>query len=506
MASYSNVTVSADAAIDALRDEDGVVRREYVDRVDAAVEAGDGALLRELVGDLHEADAGDLIEALDPDMRTRLIELMGGDFDFTALTEVDDAIREEILDSLSAGTVAAGVRELDSDDAVYLLEDLPKADQIAILQELPSPERIALERSLYYPDESAGRRMQTEFIAVPPFWTVGQTIDHMRETPDLPERFFEIYVIDPAYRLVGAVALDKLLRTKRPVAISELVDEDQRRVRATEDQEEVARQFERYNLVAALVVDDAGRLVGVITVDDVLDVMNEEADEDLKALGGVQAEEELSDTVWEIAKSRFPWLLANMVTAFMAASVIRMFEDSIAQMVALAVLMPIVASMGGNAGMQTMTVAVRALATRDLDEIVAIEAASFNNPWTRDMYERELQNPDVSFLYVLRVPGQGIVAFCSFWLVLDEVHINNLAVRGDFRGRGLGTALLGHVLQAGASRGAGRATLEVRRSNAPARRLYESLGFEIAATRPNYYVSPAEDALILWRDVTLPLL
>ena len=145
----------------------------------------------------------------------------------------------------------------------------------------------------------------------------------------------------------------------------------------------------------------------------------------------------------------------------------------------------------------------RTLSTGDLDDIVAIEEASFNNPWTRDMYERELQNPDVSFLYVLRMPGQGIVAFCSFWLVLDELHINNLAVRGDVRARGLGTALLEHVLQAGASRGAGRATLEVRRSNAAARRLYESLGFEVAATRPNYYVSPAEDALILWRDVTL---
>jgi ribosomal-protein-alanine N-acetyltransferase len=145
----------------------------------------------------------------------------------------------------------------------------------------------------------------------------------------------------------------------------------------------------------------------------------------------------------------------------------------------------------------------RTLSSSDLDEIVAIEQASFNNPWTREMYERELQNPDVSFLYVLRMPGQGIVAFCSFWLVLDEVHINNLAVRGDFRARGLGTALLEHVLQAGANRGAGRATLEVRRSNTAARKLYESLGFAVAATRPNYYVSPPEDALILWRDVTL---
>jgi magnesium transporter len=349
-----------------LRDEDGAVRQDYVEQVVAAIEAQDAPALRALVGDLHEADAGDLIEALDPELRPRLVALMGADFDFTVLTEVDDAVREEILEGLPAGAVAAGVRELDSDDAVYLLEDLPREDQEKILSELPSPERVALERSLYYPEDSAGRRMQTDIIAVPPFWTVGQTIDHMRETPDLPDRFFEIYVVDPAHRLLGTVALDRLLRTKRPVAISELVDEDHRSVRATEDQEEVARQFERYNLIAAPVIDGSGRLVGVITVDDIVDVIEEEAEEDMRALGGVPAEEELSDSVWETAKRRFPWLFANMITAFVAASVIRLFETAIAQMVALAVLMPIVASMGGNAGTQTMTVAVRALAMREL--------------------------------------------------------------------------------------------------------------------------------------------
>jgi magnesium transporter len=349
-----------------LRDEDDAVRTEYVERVVAAIEAHDAATLRALVGDLHEADAGDLIEALDPELRPRLVALMGADFDFTVLTEVDEAVREEILEGLSAGTVAAGVRELDSDDAVYLLEHLPQEDQEKILNELPSPERVALERSLYYAEDSAGRRMQTDIIAVPPFWTVGQTIDHMRETPDLPDRFFEIYVVDPAHRLLGTVALDRLLRTKRPVPISELVDEDHRSVRATDDQEEVARQFERYNLIAAPVIDDSGRLVGVITVDDIVDVIAEEAEEDMRALGGVPVEEELSDSVWETAKRRFPWLFANMITAFVAASVIRLFESSVAQMVALAVLMPIVASMGGNAGTQTMTVAVRALAMREL--------------------------------------------------------------------------------------------------------------------------------------------
>src|SRR5262249_11986253 len=261
------------APVPPLRDEDGTLRPDFIDRVGAAIEAGDKAALTALVGDLHQADAGEVLEALDHELRPRLIELMGGDFDFTALTEVDDTVREEILEELPAETVAEGVREMDSDDAVYILEDLPKEDQAEILEQLPGPERTALERSLYYPEGSAGRRMQTEFIAVPPFWTVGQASDHMRETPDLPERFYELYGVDPATRLLGAVAPHRLLRTERPVPISELVDEDRRRVGATEDQEEVAQQFERYNLIGAPVVDEGPRLVGVITVDDIVDVI-----------------------------------------------------------------------------------------------------------------------------------------------------------------------------------------------------------------------------------------
>ncbi len=207
--------------------------------------------------------------------------------------------------------------------------------------------------------------MQDEFIAVPPSWNVGRVMDYLSETAELPERFFELYVVDPGYRLLGAVQLDRLLRAKRPIPISNIMDEERRRVRATEDQEEVARLFERYDLVAAPVVDEQDRLVGVVTVDDVVDVIEEEAEEDIKALGGV-AGEELSDSVWTIVRGRFPWLLANLMTALLASWVIRQFEGSLQKMVALAVLMPIVASMGGNAGTQTMTVAVRALATQDL--------------------------------------------------------------------------------------------------------------------------------------------
>jgi magnesium transporter len=208
--------------------------------------------------------------------------------------------------------------------------------------------------------------MQADFIAVPPDWTVGQAIDYMRETPDLPERFFELYAVDEGRKLRGAVALDALLRARRPVQIAELIDEERRRVRATEDQEEVARLFGKYNLIAAPVVDADEKLVGVITVDDVVDVIEEEAEEDMKALGGVR-DEELSDTVWTIARARFPWLFVNMLTACLSAFVISRFEGALEKMVALAVLMPVVASMGGNAGTQTMTVAVRALATRELN-------------------------------------------------------------------------------------------------------------------------------------------
>jgi magnesium transporter len=354
------------AEVPPFRDEEEDINHAFVEAVSEATEAGDAERLRALVEDFHESDLGDLLEALAAEHRPRLIELLGRDFDFTALTEVDEAVREEILEELKAATVAEGVRDLDSDDAVTILEAMDEDDQAEVLDQLPAMERVALQRSLDYPEDAAGRRMQTEFIAVPPFWTVGQTIDFMRETDDLPDTFYEIFVIDPAGHLLGSVPLDRMLRSKRPVAISEIMTEEPDSVEATDPQDEVARMFERYNLVSAAVVDDAHRLVGVIMVDDILDVLEEEADADIKALGGVAAEEELSDTVWDIMKSRSTWLFVNLCTALLASSVIGMFEESLQKMVALAVLMPIVASMGGNAGTQTMTVAVRAIATREI--------------------------------------------------------------------------------------------------------------------------------------------
>jgi magnesium transporter len=348
-----------------LHDESGAIRADLIERVAALIEANDAAALLDLVGEWHESDLGDVLAALDPPLRPRLVALLGARFNFKTLTQVDHAVRGEILEELAPEAVVSGIRELATDDAVSILEDLPKDRQKDILERLPHAERVALARSLEYPEDSAGRRMQTEYIAVRPDATVGQTIDYMRETPDLPDRFYQIFVTEPDHRLRGAVALDRLLRAKRPVPIAELMDEDVHRLRATDDQEEVARLFERYDLIAAPVVDEAERLVGVITVDDVVDVIEEEAEEDIKALGGVRGEE-LSDPVWTVARRRFNWLLVNLATAFLASSVLGLFEGQLQKMVALAVLAPIVASQGGNAATQTMTVVVRALAVREL--------------------------------------------------------------------------------------------------------------------------------------------
>ena len=347
-------------------DDSGVLRPEFLNRVTTAIAEGDTETLKQNVGELHQSEVGDLLETLSPDQRLALVELMGADFDFSALTEVDEAIRLDIVENLPNEQIAQAVQELDSDDAVYILEDLDQEDQDEILAQLPFTERIRLRRSLDYPEDSAGRRMQTEFVAVPPFWTVGQTIDYMREDSNLPESFSQIFVIDPTFRLLGTVDLDRILRTKRAVKIEEIMHETRHAIPATMDQEEAAHEFEQYDLLSAAVVDENDRLVGVLTIDDVVDVIQEEAEEDLMRLGGV-GDEELSDSVLATSRSRIPWLMVNLFMAFLAASVIGLFDGTIQQIVALAVLMPIVAGMGGNAGSQTMTVTVRALATRDLD-------------------------------------------------------------------------------------------------------------------------------------------
>ena len=353
-----------------LRDEEGAFRSEFLHAVEAALEAGDAQKVRELTLPLHEADLADLIQLLRPEQREPLITTLGRDFNAAALSELDEGVRDQVLEAMPNERVAEALQQLDSDEAVYVIEDLDKQDQTDILAKLPSFERAALERSLEYPEDSAGRIMQTDLIAVPPFWSVEQTLEYMRETVDLPDRFYDVFVVDPAYHLIGSVALDRLLRSKRLINIEAITNRDIHPVDVTSDQEEVARTFERYNLTSAPVIDPDRRLVGVITADDVVEVIQEEASEDILRMGGV-AGESVSDPVWETTKHRFIWLLVNLGTAILASLVISLFDATIEQMVALAVLMPIVASMGGNAGTQTMTVAVRALATQDLSAVNA---------------------------------------------------------------------------------------------------------------------------------------
>jgi magnesium transporter len=371
MTEANSDTKLAEAQLDddhSATDEHGELRPAFVEEVVAAVEAGDADTIRDLAGDLHEADVASLIEVLDAPQRTKLIQLLGDDFDFIALTELSEAMREEILEELPTETIVEAMADLESDDALVILEDLPDEEQKEILEALPLEDSALLRRSLDYPEESAGRLMQTTMVMAPPFWTAGQMLDHIHDVDEelLPEGFFEVFVVDPAHRFLGNVFLDTLVRARRTQQLETLMDKERYRVHVTDDQEEVARVFERYNLVSVPVVDQGERLVGVITIDDIVDVIQQEADEDVKALGGVRATEELSDSVFGIARSRFLWLFVNLLTAFAAASVIGLFEGQIQKMVILAVIVPIIASQGGNAATQTMTVAVRALATREL--------------------------------------------------------------------------------------------------------------------------------------------
>jgi Mg2+ transporter (mgtE) len=351
---------------DAFRDAEGWISALWLERLRAFIEAGRTEDVALVMAPLHSSDIGDVLEQLDQGERLALVRMLGEKFDFSALTEVDESIRLEIMEALSNSEIARGVAELDNDDAVYLLEDLEKEDQDEILSALPAFERLALKRSLDFPEDSAGRRMQTDFIAIPPFWTVGQTIDYLRADKDLPDEFYQIYVVDAAYKVLGTLPLDKFLRAQRATKIDAIMNANLVLVKAEDDQEEAARIFERYDLVEVGVVDENGRLVGVLTIDDIVDVIQEEAEEDIKLLAGV-GDEDVSDTTLDTVRSRGPWLGVNLVAAVLVSFVIGLFNATIEQMVALAVLMPIVASMGGNAGAQTMTVTVRALAMRELD-------------------------------------------------------------------------------------------------------------------------------------------
>ncbi len=333
--------------------------------VSAALEQRNHDALISAIEGLHPADTADLLEQLPADDRKQFVELSGDGLSADVLTELEEGVRDDVVDALDDSFLAEVVCDLDTDDAVYLLEDLQEERKKEVLDAIPIGDRVAIERSLECPDCSAGRMMQRDFVATPAFWTVGEAIDMMRSRDDLPDDFYEIIVVDANYHPVGTIGLARIMGAKRPVTLDSLMHRDFRSFSSGQTQEDVAYTFKQYHLVSAPVIDEHGRLVGVITIDDALEALDEEAGEDLLRLGGV-GDEDLSDTVAETAKQRLPWLAVNLFTAILASIIIAQFDWVIEQIVALAVLMTIVASMGGNAGTQTLTVAVRALATKDL--------------------------------------------------------------------------------------------------------------------------------------------
>ncbi len=330
-----------------------------------SVEKGDRDELVDLMEPLHAADIADLLEQVNAFDRRRLVLLYGTEFDGEILSELEEGVREEIIQILHPSVLAEAVRELDSDDVVDLVEDLEGPAQEAILSTLEMADRVAVEKSLSYPEFSAGRLMQREVVMGPEHWTVGDAIDFLRQATELPEDFYHVVVIDPRMSPLGHVTLGKILGAPRSKKLTNLLEPGFRTFRVDESETDVAYAFNQYHMISAPVVDENDRVVGVITIDDAMTVLDEEHEEDIMRLAGV-GEGSLSDRVVETVRQRLPWLGANLVTAIIASLVIALFEEEIATIVALAVLMPIVASMGGNAGTQSLTVAVRAIATRDL--------------------------------------------------------------------------------------------------------------------------------------------
>ncbi len=354
-----------DDARDETRDDDYALDRELVPSVRLAIATEDRSRLTELFEPLHPADIADLLEQLEDVERRELLVLAGDLVDGEVLSELDEDLRESVIDALPKEQLAEAVRELESDDVVDIIEDLDEPKQEALLEVLDRSDRIAVERALSYPEYSAGRLMQREVVAAPQHWTVGDAIDYLRAREDLPEQFYHVILVDSRHQPVAYVTLGRIMSSPRPQPLSEIIEDSFRTFQIDEDEGDIAYAFNQYHLISAPVVDEDGRLVGVITIDDAMAVLDEEHEEDVFRLAGV-GDESLSNSTLEIVKRRFPWLAVNLATAILASIVIALFEDVLAKVVALAVLMPIVASMGGNAGTQSMTVAVRALATRDL--------------------------------------------------------------------------------------------------------------------------------------------
>lgn len=338
---------------------------EMVRHIAEALDEGKVEVVREFFEENHAADSADFIDVITHEQRRLLVEMLPGEITSDVILELQSDVREELLYLLNIDDRAAVITDLDTEDAVQVIEELNIVEQQEILDAIPEAQRQEVEEGLSYPEDSAGRLMSKQVVAVPQFWTVGQTIDYLRQEEVLPEAFFEIYIVDPSYKPVGTVPLSKVMRNKRDVVMQEIMSDKIRAVSTDKDQEDVAFMFRQYGLVSVPVLREDGRLVGVISMDDIVYVMQEEAEEDIMRMGGIK-ETDLYSFPTQTAKRRFPWLAVNLLTAILASIVIAYFSDTIEQIVALAVLMPIVASMGGNAGTQTVTVAVRAIATKEL--------------------------------------------------------------------------------------------------------------------------------------------
>ena len=350
---------------DIREEEDFALDQDLVPAIRLALASGQREQLESLLEPLHAADIADLLEQVDSGMRREMLLLGSEFFDGDILSELDESLREEVIEFLPDSVLQDAVRELESDDVVDLLEDLEDEQQATILNALESADRVAVEQALSYPEYSAGRLMQREVVIAPEHWNVGEAIDFLRAQDELPEQFYHIILTDPRLKPTGYVTLGRLLSASRVTPLRDLVEDSFRTIRVTQPEADVAYAFNQYHLISAPVVDEDDRLVGVITIDDAMVVLDEEHEEDILRLAGV-GESSLSDNVMETTRQRFPWLFTNLITSIIASIVIAQFEDTIAQFVALAVLMPIVASMGGNAGTQALTVAVRAIATKDL--------------------------------------------------------------------------------------------------------------------------------------------
>ncbi|MCV0382159.1 MAG: magnesium transporter [Erythrobacter sp.] len=350
---------------DERHDEDNILKPEFVHKVEDALEEGDSERAYELVEPLHPADVADLLELLDRDERRQLAAAITDLMTSEVVAELNDFVRDDMMEALPAASVAQIAEQLETDDAVQLIEDLDEEDRQAILAELDDEDRIAIESALSYPEETAGRLMSREFVAVPEHLTVGGLIDFLREGRDLPNDFLEVFVVDEKHHPVGTCALSWILRTPRAIALSDVMKRDQTLIPAMLDQEEVGNMFQKYALVSAAVIDESGRLVGQMTVDDVVHIIAEEAGEDALLMSGA-GEGDINEPIRDAYSARVRWLVANLGTALVASGIIYLFGAAIEQLVALAVLMPIVASIGGNAGTQTMAVTVRAIAMNQL--------------------------------------------------------------------------------------------------------------------------------------------